>query len=62
MQHDTSPKGWRLPPMAIRDPSSLVLWVLMGLAIVSLAFTTRDASDPSQTSAALNPVSSQTAL
>lgn len=62
MQHDTSPKSRRLPPIATRDPSSLVLWILMGLAIVSLAFTTREASDPGQTSVALSPASSQTAL
>jgi hypothetical protein len=31
-------------PMPIRDPSSFVLWFLVGIALISLVFTTRQAA------------------
>jgi hypothetical protein len=30
--------------MPIRDPSSFVLWFLVGIALISLVFTTRQAA------------------
>lgn len=47
-----------LPQIPVRDPSSLVLWFLVGLALVSLVFTTRETSDPAQTRAALSSTTS----
>jgi hypothetical protein len=31
-------------PVPIRDPSSFVLWFLVGIALISLVFTTRQAA------------------
>lgn len=31
-------------PMPIRDPSSFVLWFLVGIALISLVFTIRQAA------------------
>lgn len=50
MFHD--PRSRRLPPITIRDPSSLVLWFLVGLALASLVFTTRQIPETAQSNVA----------
>jgi hypothetical protein len=51
------PRSRSLPRMPIRDPSSLVLWFLLGVALVSLVFTTRQIPKTAQNNVALNATS-----
>lgn len=45
----------RHPPlMPIRDPSSFVLWFLVGIALISLVFTTRQAATSNAAQATLS--------
>jgi hypothetical protein len=46
-----------LPRIPIRDPSSLVLWFLLGLALASLVFTTRQIPETARNNVALNATS-----
>lgn len=61
MQEDL-PKDRHAPLIATQTASSLVLWVLVGLAVVSLVFTTREIPNPGQADVAFSPAPSDTAL